>query len=540
MSKPILMNGTRIRSACDLCYINKKRCDLILPICSNCKEVGGLCTRLRKNQRKPRMYNNEDFHSKTFILFQSAKLKREKKKEGIISLNYKYFQQLKMELGGTRFNSNNSIASVFPIKFFHSPILFDQRSYAFYKVAPNQCLSLLYSKMPKFDEKVGIINKNISIFNIMPQLIMVYFQRVNILLPLFTYNQFLSKTRDSVLIYSMMLAALAQVDESDTLSGLKTFLKNKLLVHFKPNRLKVNLSNIQSMVVLLNGLKGSSSALPSYYFSNLHSYCILLGLHVNYKDNSERKLCYSAIVYLLSINDPYCNLAFDSHNLWKKDMTAPKLNKEKAIEEIMQSIVSTYSNFFYNCGLFYKHFFDTLLHIDTLNINNAKVVKMNQILVKLLNSTTETAVSKLQMIKQSISNKLFNVYIDTVTNHIKVIYHSSSVSLFDIRCIASSNNKDSLFSINVLDKKPKDLHLLKTNIQQLLIYNSNLNLDCFSSIRFYMFLTAIHALQSYSKWIDDSNVLLEELLNQLNKLAKNQNERLVLVINLMVQAVSSK
>ncbi|KAI9294004.1 hypothetical protein K502DRAFT_342761 [Neoconidiobolus thromboides FSU 785] len=490
------------------------------------------------------MCNNKDFHSQSFVIFQSNKhnednrLKKEGKKKDAIVLNHKYINQLKFSVGGNRFNSSASIVSMFPVKMFHSRIMLNQ-IYSVYKVVPNQCLNSYFDKMPANALESAVMKKDTNIYNTMSQLIALYFQRINILLPLFTYSQFKSKRRDDVLIYSMMLVASTQIDD-DNLLELKVFLKGKLLKHFLPSRVKINLSNIQSMVVLLNGLKGSSSALPSYYFSNLNSYCILLGLHQNYRNDSEKKLCYSAVVYLLSIDDPYSNLLFETHNLWKKEKAIPKLKKNETIETITELIMLTSSNYYYKCGLFYKHHFDTLVHINALNLTNAKVIEINRLLEILLDSTTQTVLSRLEVIKKMISSRVLEDIIDANINHIKIMYYSSWLFLYDVKCAISYSNKGSLFSIDPTRKVPKDPRLLETNIKELIAYNSKLSPEYFSSIRFFAFLLIIHATYTYSKWLHNGDALLKQVLGQFDKLAKNRYTNLMSFFNMIIYMFSAK
>ncbi|KAI9291192.1 hypothetical protein K502DRAFT_353228 [Neoconidiobolus thromboides FSU 785] len=526
---------TRIRSACDECHRTKRGCDLTIPSCSGCKEKEVVCTRDRKIKRKPRMYNNEDFHSKTFLLSRSTRTKREERVEGEVILNHKYFSQFIISSNGARVNSNNSIGSFFPIKLFHSPAVLDENLYSIYKFAPNQSLSLFFDKLPSIESKFSIVKGSINVYNTMSQLITIYFQRINIILPLFTYNQFISKERDKILIYSMMLVALARSKDRKNLLDFEIFLKNKLLNYFKPSRLKINLSSIQTMIILLNGLKGSSLALPSYYFSNLHNHCILLGLHLNHKNDIERMLCYSAAVYLLSVDDPYSTLLFDTHDLWKKEKTILKLSENESVEVIMQLIISIYSNYCYKCGLYYKHYFDPLLHINVLNITNEKTIKFNPLLQKLLDSITERVVSKLEAIKQDVSNKVVGNIINILIDHIKIIYYSNWVELYCIKWAALDSDKEDLFIDFSLNKEPKDLSILEKNIQLFIIHNHNLKSKYYSSTRFFAYLLIIFCIKIYSKWMPNASELLNQVLDQFNKLSKDINPSIKSVINLIVQ-----
>ncbi|KAI9291187.1 hypothetical protein K502DRAFT_353224 [Neoconidiobolus thromboides FSU 785] len=540
MNELLLIKQIRVRQACDQCYKRKRRCDLSIPTCSECIEKVLVCTRERKTKRKPIMCDNEAFHSQTFLLSQSNKTRKEKKPDSIIILLYKYLNKFKISAGGSRFNSSVSIASIFPIKMFHSPIIFDQGFYSFYKVAPNQFLDLFFSKMPLVEPKDNIVKKNISIHNTMQQLVAIYFERINILLPLFTYNQFISKKRDMILIYSMLLVAITQNNDSGNLSELKVLLKDKMTHYFQPSRLKVNLSSIQSMVILLNGLKGSSSALPSYYFSNLHNHCMLLGLHMNHKNNTERKLCYSAALYILSVDDPYPNLLFDTHDLWKKSKITPEFNKNESIEVTMESITLTYSNYCYDCGLFYRHFFDIMLHIDTLKLSNTKVLKISHILKKLLVSITEKVMSRLEAIKQANSNKVLNGIINILVDHIKIVSHSDWVGLYSVKWSALGRDKESLFTQYAVNEKPKDFTTWESIIQSFILHNSRLESKYYSSVRFFALLLIINSVFAYSRWITNASSLIDQLLNQFNSLSKNVNTKLVPVIELVVQTINKK
>ncbi|KAI9291190.1 hypothetical protein K502DRAFT_326414, partial [Neoconidiobolus thromboides FSU 785] len=389
--------------------------------------------------------------------------------------------------------------------------------------------------MPSVPSKSNTLEGKVNIHHRLPQLISTYFEKVNVLLPLFTYNQFMSKKRDVILICSIMLVALTHIDDSDELSYTKTFLKDKLLKHFQPSRLKINLSNIQSMVILLNGLKGSSSALPSYYFSNLNNYCVQLGLHLNCKNDIERKLCYSAAVFLLSIDDSYSNLSFDTHSLWKNDNISLKLSSTISTEVIMQSIMLTYSNYCYRCGLVFKNFFDATMHINVLNITNAKTIKISYLLENLMNTTTETAISRLGMIKKAALCKSLSDTINVIIGHIKIIHHSSWSLIYNIRCLASFNNRDFLFSRYIIKEKPKDAHLLEDNIQSFMYHSSNLKSKYYSSMPFFAFLIIIDIISAYSNWITNGPALLDQILDQFDLLSKNNNMRLVSAINLIVQ-----
>ncbi|KAI9291953.1 hypothetical protein K502DRAFT_368015 [Neoconidiobolus thromboides FSU 785] len=526
MNELILTYKPRIRQACDRCFKSKRRCDLLIPACSYCKEKKKNCTRERIINRRPRMYNNEEFLSNAFVLFKSNRIKKKIKAEDAIGINHKYFNQFKISAGGTRFNSNISIASVFPIKMFHSSIMFGQDSYLFYKAAPNQYLSLFFDKLPSVKLESTVIKSNSNISNIMPQLVALYFQRFNTLLPLFTYSQFMNKKRDSVLIYSMMLVSLTQTNGSENLSELKVYLKDLLVNTFKPSQLKISLSNIQSMVILLNGLKGYGSSLPSYCFSNLNNHCILLGLHLNYRGNIERKLCYSAVIYLLTIDDPYSNVLFDTHDLWKENKMFLNISKEELNEKKMQQIVLVYSNYCYKCGLFFRYFFDTLLHINSLIISNEKMSKIVGLLESLSSSINKPAIRKLNIIKKSISNKVSIEIIDTLINHIKIIYYSNWTALYDIKSLASQRNKEQLFCKYTVINQPENPNLLKVNIEHFLIYNSKLTPSYFSTIRFFAFIIIFNAATSYSKWIKGSAILLEQISNQFNELSKNHDELL--------------
>ncbi|KAI9290577.1 hypothetical protein K502DRAFT_353856 [Neoconidiobolus thromboides FSU 785] len=542
MNNQLSIIKTRVRPSCDQCYYGKRRCNLTMPACSSCKKRELTCTSNRKNKRKPIMCGNEDFHSKSFLLFQSDKVTRKRKARDAILLSCKHTNHCRISLGGSRFNSNISIVSIFPIKSFHCPLLFDQSSNFFYKVAPNQYLNSFFRKMPPV-ESCNIIKDNIDIHYSVMQLIAIYFQRINLLLPLFTYNQFLSKKRDIVLVYSMILVVLAHIDDSDKSSGLKAALRDKVLEHLQPNRLKVSLNNIQSMVILLNGLKGNGLALPSYYFSTLNNCCVMLGLHLNYKNDAERKLCYSAVVFLLSIDDPYSNLSFDSHNLWKQYTILPVLNKSETIETIIQLVLLIYSSYCYNYGLFCKHFFDTLLHFDLLNISNGKVIKISILLEALLEFITERILSKYKMLKGAVLNKALDEVISIFVAHIKTIFHSSKAVLYAIKWAALDGDKESLFSKHSLNEKSKDsedLKSLEANIQSFIIHSSKLKVKYYSPTRFFSFLLVIGTISSHSKWINNSGILLNQTLVQFNKLAKSHSASLVGAIELILQLCSSK
>ncbi|KAI9290587.1 hypothetical protein K502DRAFT_353842 [Neoconidiobolus thromboides FSU 785] len=546
INKQLSIIPTRIRPSCDQCYDMKRKCNLIIPTCSRCKEKSLKCTRDRKGKRKPIMCDNQDFHSKSFLLFQSNKVKRERKIEVTIILNYKYFNNPKISPGGCRFNYNVSIASIFPIKSFHCPILFDQSSDLFYKIAPNKYLTSFFNNLPPVESKCIATKDNNNFYYNIIQLIAVYFQNINILLPLFTYNQFLSKKRDIILVYSIMLVALTHIDDSSKSSNLKLALRDIILKHFKPGELKINLSNIQSMVVLFNGLKGSDSALPSYYFSNLNNYCMMLGLHLKYSNDNERKLCYSAVVFLLSIDDPYSNLLFNTHNLWKNDMVISTLSNNESIESIIQLVLVIYSKYCYDCSLFHKYFFDTLLHFNTLNIKNANAVKISHLLGTLLHSIIERAISKYKVIKKAASNKMSGDIIDILINHIKIVYHSYKAALNVIKWLALNDDKDKLFSKDSVNERSKslkdleDLEDLEANIQSFITHSSNLKTRYFSSIRYFSFLIVINIISSHSKWINNSNVLLNRTLIQFNKLARNNGTKLIRVIEFILQLCTSK
>ncbi|KAI9291189.1 hypothetical protein K502DRAFT_353226 [Neoconidiobolus thromboides FSU 785] len=540
MNEALSINQTRIRSACDECYRVKRGCDLSIPTCSRCKGKGKICTRERQNNRRPKMNNNDDFHSKMFLLSQPSKAKKEIKVRNTIVINNRYFNQFKIPSGGDRFDSSVSVASIFPIKMYHSTLIFNQSTYFLYKIAPNQFLIKFFSKMPPVESGNKIMKRNINVHYSVPQLIYAYFERINIMLPLFTCSIFFSKKRDIRLIYSIMLVTLTQTSCGENLTYLKAFLKHKLLKHFHPSRLKIKLSSIQSMVILLNGLKGSSLALPSYYFSNLHNYCILLGLHLNHKNSIERKLCYSAVLYLLSFDDPYSNFSFDTHDLWKQDNAVLALKKNESIESIMKSIFLVYSSYCYKCGLLYKNFFDTTMHINILNITNAKALKIGTLLIALLNHATEMATAKYSIIKRTISNKILYETIDIITSHIKIIHHSTWILLHNILCLASNSNKENLFSRYILRNKPKDMDLLEENIQSFIVYSFNLKSKYYSSIRLFTFLLVINSISSYSKWITNASTLLDQVLSQFDNLTKDNNMGLVSAINRIIQVAIKK
>ncbi|KAI9290438.1 hypothetical protein K502DRAFT_354072, partial [Neoconidiobolus thromboides FSU 785] len=121
MNGIIITDKARIRQACDQCYKGKRRCNLSVPTCSYCKKQGKVCTRERKSNRRAKVYNDEEIHSKAFSSSQSNKARREIIFKSTIILNHRYFDQFKIRAGGNRSDSNTSIASFFPIKMFHSP-----------------------------------------------------------------------------------------------------------------------------------------------------------------------------------------------------------------------------------------------------------------------------------------------------------------------------------------------------------------------------------------------------------------------------------
>ncbi|KAI9296062.1 hypothetical protein K502DRAFT_348363 [Neoconidiobolus thromboides FSU 785] len=575
----VLSVADKFRQVCDNCKLLKKRCDRALPKCSNCVKRKIDCTRhikLQQTTDSARQSIKLKYAQSMTIIGKHCKQKginNESRVNSSPSLSFnKPFLILKDDIKtfkATIFNINTSQLSIYPFKLFHIDEFFDKAFSHIYQSNPELRVYLALKSYDKFQSRKKLCKKiddyHYDPFNdnnhLIYEAIDAYFKYINLEVPLFTYYGFMTYKREMILQCAVILSGLSLLKETDSTNQLAKFIKNSLMKELKPSKIKLSLSYIQTLIVLKHGLRAHTYALPSYFYSDLISKCLSIGLHlkspfkIGFNTIFERKLAFSAAIYLdtnsnMLTMDPDLDYISDilsnANNKYetiinneRNENINNEANNEDDWEEMLnlESINELRDGYFIknyliiakyriNLSKYLRETYILLNKVSKLELKASQVYTEAKQLFDLINSITHKSMIKLYELEVTFKiNQQIKEYNDIQIKLILIESNTVIMNSYENMSRAKLCPPDTLF-INkpVLENvNEKELSCLINYGKRIISYNKSLGFEPYASTRIIGLIYCLRTIQVYISIHEEGIQVIKDGFSFLEGLKKVPN-----------------